>query len=203
MEKNVLTNEKDIRNYIFDELKMKTGSSIDLSGFNTGKVTDMSGMFQCCLDLTSVDLSGFNTSNVRDMNRMFQGCISLTSIDLSGFNTGKVRNMRFMFDGCESLTSLDISNFNTGNVTDMSGMFCDCPDLTSLRLGKFDITGVTETEDMFKYINPNVEIYLSADSPSVGKIQEQLIKDGVFGAKVHVGDKTYSYEASSKKWNAC
>ena len=105
MEKNVLTNEKDIRNYIFDELWLKRRAKIDvspigLSNFNTGKVKDMGNMFEYCHKLKAVDLSNFDTSNVTDMSHMFKRCYELTSLDLSSFNTSNVRDMNRMFQGC-------------------------------------------------------------------------------------------------------
>ena len=150
-----------------------------------------------------IDFACVDTSKVRDMTLMFAGMKKLTSLDLSNFKTGKVTDMQFMFFACENMTSLDISSFDTGKVKDMSCMFNGCEALEKVFLGQFDMSNVKESLFMFNGIKPNVEIYLSADSPSVGKIQEQLIKDGVYDAMVHVGDKTYSYDASSKKWNAC
>ena len=47
---------------------------LDLSKFNTDKVTNMSWMFYKCSSLTSLDLSNFNTSNVKYMNHMFYNC---------------------------------------------------------------------------------------------------------------------------------
>ena len=40
---------------------------LNLSNFNTTKVTDMSQMFMECSDLTHINLSNFDTSNVTDM----------------------------------------------------------------------------------------------------------------------------------------
>ena len=54
--------------------------SVDLSKLDTGKVTDMSNMFQFCYQLTALDLSSFDTSSVTDMSRMFYYCSSLTEI---------------------------------------------------------------------------------------------------------------------------
>ena len=99
---------------------------LDLSGFDTSKVTDMVGMFTECSKLKSIDLSGFDTSNVTDMNGMFAYCLNLTSLDLSGFDTSKVTSMYGMFSDCSNLTSLDLSSFDTSNVTDMFAMFTDC-----------------------------------------------------------------------------
>ena len=118
--------------------------------FNTSNVTNMTGMFNDCISLTSLDLSNFNTSNVTDMGWMFGYCKSLTSLDLSSFNTAKVTNMDGMFGWCSSQTSLDLSRFNTSNVTDMGYMFISCSSLTSLDLSSFDTSKVTDMIAMFQ-----------------------------------------------------
>ena len=123
---------------------------LDLSSFNTSKVTNMYGMFGVCSSLISLDLSSFNTSNVTNMAFMFNGCSSLTSLVLSGFNTTNVTNMVYMFRGCSSLISLDLSNFNTLNVTNMSYMFSYCPFLTSLDVSSFNTSKVTDMTSMFE-----------------------------------------------------
>ena len=110
-------------------------TTVDLSNFNTSKVTDMYGMFNGCSSLTSLDVSNFNTSNVERMTSMFQFCSSLKTLDLSNFNTSKVTNMGYMFFGCSSLKTLDLSNFDTSNVDFMNGMFGNCSKLSNLKLG--------------------------------------------------------------------
>ena len=67
------------------------------------------------LSLVSVDLSGFDTSNVTNMSGMFYWCSNLTTLNLSGWDTGRVTDMNSMFDGCSSLTSLDLSGWDTGD----------------------------------------------------------------------------------------
>lgn len=99
-------------------------TSIDLSTFNTSKVTTMNGMFNQC-GFTSIDVSGFDTSKVTDMNSMFFNCEKLRTLDLSNFDTSNVTGMAYMFYYCLSLTTLNISNFNTAKVTNMSNMFYD------------------------------------------------------------------------------
>ena len=89
---------------------------------NTSEVTDMSYMFYHCYRLTSVDLSGFNTERVTTMERMFSG-IGVTNLDLSSFNTAAVDTMIYMFSYCDSLTTLDLSSFNTTAVKRMTYMF--------------------------------------------------------------------------------
>ena len=126
----------------------KNLASFDLRHFATSNVTDMSGMFISCKSLTTLDLSGWNTSKVTNMAAMFNGCESLTTLDLSGWNTSKVTDMTTMFYWCKSLTFLDLSHFNTSNVTSMNYMFCECNSLTSLDLSDWNTSNVTSMDNM-------------------------------------------------------
>ena len=47
-------------------------------------------MFGYCKSITEINLSNFDTSKVTYMNNMFFKCTSLTSLDLSNFDTSKV-----------------------------------------------------------------------------------------------------------------
>ncbi len=124
-------------------------TGLDVSGFNTSRVTDMCSMFSSCGSLTGLDVSGFNTSQVTDMGYMFRGCGSLTGLDVSGFNTSQVADMCSMFSGCERLTGLDVSGFNTSRVKDIQWMFNDCASLTSLDVSGFNTSQVPDMSFMF------------------------------------------------------
>lgn len=110
-----------------------------------------SSMFQNMSSLSSVDLSGFDTGNVTDMSYMFSGCGALSSISgLSGFDTSMVVNMSGMFYSCEALTSLDLSSFDTSCVTDMSNMFNECFRLATIYASPSFVTGrVSSSTSMF------------------------------------------------------
>ena len=135
--------------------------ALNLSNFDTSKMTDMSWMFDNCLILTTLDLSNFDTSNVTNMSYMFSKCQSLTSLDLSNFDTSKVTDMSYMFSYCSRLISLDLSSFDTSNVTDMSYMFEDCSGLTLLDLSNFNTENVTDMHYMFKYCDSLTTINVS------------------------------------------
>lgn len=105
-------------------------TNLDLSNFDTSKVTRMDWMFSNCLSLTTLDLSSFDTSNVTSMKTMFCYCLSLTTLDLHSFDTSNVTSMDSMFQACSNLTKLDVSNFNTSNVANMCYMFNGCYRLT-------------------------------------------------------------------------
>ena len=145
--------------YMFYNFKSLT--NLDLSNWNTSKVTNMNSMFYGCSKLTSLDLSSFDTSNVTDMYQMFWSNSSLTSLDLSNFDTSNVTNMSSMFYNCGSLTSLNLSNFNTSSVTDMSSMFYSCSSLTSLDLSSFNTSKVTTMSSMFRWCSSLTSLNLS------------------------------------------
>lgn len=80
-------------------------------------------MFTQCYELEEVNLSSFDTSKVTDMEQMFRFSRKIKYLNLSNFNTEKVTNMNEMFDNMHNLIELDISNFNTKNVKNMNRMF--------------------------------------------------------------------------------
>ena len=103
---------------------------IDVSNFDTSKVTDMSRMFYDLRNITSLNLSNFDTSKVTTMNRMFSGMSNLTSLDLSNFDTSKVTTMYSMFYLDEipkdKLKTIYVNNdFDTANLTDTYLMFAN------------------------------------------------------------------------------
>ena len=146
--------------FMFNSCKVLT--SLNLSNFNTEKVTDMQGMFGECWDLTSLDLTSFNTEKVTNMRHMFFNCSDLTSLNLSKFNTEKVMYMSNMFYNCNKLTSLDLTSFNTAEVTKMDNMFRSCDALTSLDLSNFNTAKVTDMTYMFYNCNALTSLNLTS-----------------------------------------
>ena len=129
--------------------KIRNVLEIDLSNFDTSKVTNMSNMFLGMSNLTSLNLSNFDTSQVTNMAGMFFNLLLLTTLDFSSFNTSKVTSMSNMFNNMPSLTTLDLSSFDTSNVTDMRYMFFSMSNLTTLDLSNFNTSQVTNMNGMF------------------------------------------------------
>ena len=128
---------------------MPSLTSLNLSNFDTSKVTRMNSMFEGASRLTTLNLSNFDTSKVTDMEAMFGYMYGLTSLNISSFDTSQVTNMRDMFSNIRNLTSLNLSNFNTSKVTDMRAMFGYMYGLSSLNLTNFDTSKVTDMNSMF------------------------------------------------------
>ena len=129
-----------------------------ISGFqhvNTSEVTNMSGMFNCCRNLTYVDLRSINTENVTNMSEMFSCCSALTSdnCNLLSFSTGNVTSMRNMFEQCNAMTEIDLSSFDTGKCSNFVGMFRNCEHTSKIVLGDyFTISGNANVSNFFQYL---------------------------------------------------
>ena len=133
----------------YGEQKIKSILDIDLSSFDTTKVTNASHMFDGVSNLTTLNLSNFNTSKVMNMGYMFSSMRNLTTLNLSGFDTSRVTNMSHMFNGMSNLVTLNLSNFDTSQVTDMGGMFNSMNSIITLNLSNFDTSQATNMNGMF------------------------------------------------------
>lgn len=124
--------------------------TLDLSSFNTEKVTSMATMFEKSKNLRSIKLpKGFIGSSVTYLYAMFRGCESLTELDLSSSNAEKVTNMMEMFSDCNALSILNLSGFKTGALTDMHSLFNNCHSLKNLDLSGFNTEKVTNMQYLF------------------------------------------------------
>ena len=113
---------------------------LDLTNFDTSKVTDMSYMFSTCIKLKEIKgINNFITINVINMWGMFAECNELVNLDLSNFNTSKVTDMSYMFYKCLKLKEIKgIYNFRIAEMTDLTEMFDECNDLEFIDISKFN-----------------------------------------------------------------
>ena len=130
--------------------------SIDLSKFDSSKVTSMGCMFFGCTSLHSLDLSNLDASLVTSMIGMFSTSSSLEYINLTNFNTSSATSMFAMFFDCHLLKSLDLSSFDTSKVTEMLNMFYNDYSLEKLNLFNFETRQVSIYTNMFYNVNNNL-----------------------------------------------
>lgn len=130
---------------------LKTAKRVVLDeSMKQARPTSTAGWFSGFQNLTTIQhLDYLNTSNVTDMSDMFNICVQLSDIDLRFFNTQKVTDMSCMFAGCESLTSLNVNNFNVSSVTNMRQMFNNCTNLTTIYCNY--TWGSTDVESSFMF----------------------------------------------------
>ena len=166
-------------------------TSIDISGMDSSKVTNMRAMFSGQSYVTTLNLGDFKTDNVTNMYNAFNGLNNLTSLDTSSWNTSNVTNMEGTFDSCRTLEELDVSNWDTSNVTNMKQLFYNMPNLKSLDVSKWDVSNVTTMEGMFNLDKKLTSIDLS--SFDTEKLQRT--------SNMFASDQNLETIYVSEKWN--
>ena len=112
---NINTSKVNDMSWMFNEChKLKEIKGIN--NFITINATNMRGMFADCNELVNLDLSNFNTSKVTDMYYMFYKCYKLKEIKgIYNFRIADMTDLTEMFDECNDLEFIDISKFNSFN----------------------------------------------------------------------------------------
>lgn len=116
----------------------------DFSGWDTGSVTTMIGVFQD----TSFDgdISGWDTSNVTTMTGLFYGNTAFNS-DISSWDTSSVTAINDMFTGATSF-NINIGAWDVSNVTNFSSMFFNASSFNK-NIGSWDTSSATSMAYMF------------------------------------------------------
>ena len=138
-------------------------TTLDLSNFNTSKVTNMHDLFagmrndetQVNMQLQNIiGLNDLDTSSVTNMAGIFFDCGKMQTIDISNWDTHNVKTMANMFNNVNDMSSVLTTiifgpNFDTSNVEDMSYMFTQNPLLKNLDVSNFDTSKVKTMAHMF------------------------------------------------------
>ena len=132
-------------------------TSIDVSNWDCGKVTDMPGVFYNCQKLETITgLETWNTSSAKNMGSLFYYNKVLKNLDgISGWNTSSAEDMSFMFKGCLAVEELNIGNWDTGNVKAFNSMFSGIGHntgemkFTELPIEDWDMSSATNIGYMF------------------------------------------------------
>ena len=134
----------------------KSLKSLDLSGWDTSKVTAMNSMFSSNISnagdmaLSYLNISTWDTGNVTKMNNMFHGCAQLKELDLSKWDMSKVRTTSHMFSDCFNIQFINFTGWNTASLTSMDAMFNDCRGIKVLDVSDFDTGNCVEFSQIFE-----------------------------------------------------
>ena len=138
------------------------GNELDLSGFDTSLVVDMSSMFaETLIGIDSLDLSTFNTKNVKNMESMFASLPFYNvnghtqNINLSSFDTRNLENMNFMFADLVGLHVIDLTSFYTPSLKQMKGTFTNCFSLKTLKIPNIITEKVVDMSMLFYGVKPD------------------------------------------------
>lgn len=156
-------------------------TSLDVSGFDTSKVTSMKQMFYMCYKLTALDVSGFRTPLVTDMSHMF-ACYNygsspypgkLTTLNLSDWDFTNVTRTVSMFDRQEKLDSglTFPAETNFKSLTTMDHIFSQCLSLTPATFRTIVATWKFSEHDDYEntiYGNSNTSMFGNAQDTVPG-----------------------------------
>lgn len=128
-------------------------STIDVSNFNTSAVSNFSGIFTNCKNVTELNLSNWNMSSATSIAYMFQGCTNLTSIIMPTWNFPNVASMPAMFNGTK-ITSLDFSNLYAPKVSSLMSLLAGTSRLESVNFNGATFSNqITSTSYLFNRCN--------------------------------------------------
>ena len=153
-----------------------------LESIDTSNITHMNHMFCNCRRLKEINVSGWNTSKVMDMTKMFRACTSLEKIKgLEHWNVSRVTNMSYMFECCESLVKLDkLENWKVTSLKNTEFMFCECVQLLSLDLSKWT-PKLNSMRCMFKFCEQMEKLNVAGL-----RVDNVTKLDEVFSAMEHI-----------------
>ena len=115
-------------------------SSIDLTTWDVSAVKNMAYAFRNAFMISNINITGWNTSKVTDMNHMFDMSDStersrlVSIIGIEDIDVSNVYDMNYMFNECFQLDA-DFSSWDVSSIEDIRYAFYDCK---ALDLHMFD-----------------------------------------------------------------
>lgn len=116
---------------------------LNLTGWDTSKVTTTANMFDGCYHLVEIKgIENFDVSSCVNISKMFNNCNDIQKLNLSSWEIStSLTTMNEMFYSCRNLKELDLKGFNTTNVTSLYYTFSNCWTLEQIDLrGDWTVT---------------------------------------------------------------
>ena len=108
-----------------------TGQSVNLSTFNTHKVSNLEYLFKSS-KVKEINLANKNFESVVSMSHSFSNCQNLTNLNLSGVKTSNKLNTMYATFASSTMEILDLSGFDTSGVNDVSYLFKTAPNIKTI-----------------------------------------------------------------------
>ncbi len=147
--------------YMFERYK---GATLDLSAFDTSKVTDMSSMFKdYSIDDAILNVvENWNVSALQNVSSMFENNDIITQIDLSSWskNLKNILNANKMFSNCDNLKVINVSGLKFNN-TPASTFTSTIVEQLIMNDVTFAFDDVASYKNLFSSFGALKEIYLN------------------------------------------
>ena len=131
--------------YLTSALKTIPG----IANWDTGAVTDMTGMFRQAGITGDLNLSGWDVSKVTTMTQMFYKATGSFNLIAEGWNAGACTDMSYFMTQATNVGAVHAAGWNVSNVTTMYGMFYECQKMKTLDVTGWDTSNVTNAQFMF------------------------------------------------------
>lgn len=132
---------------IFRDVKTD-GMQMDLSSWDTSKVTDMSQMFLGDNLDDFKGISGLDVSSATNLNDMFYSAKCSKTLDLSAWDTGSAINMGYMFESFHGPVK-GIESLDTSSAANFDGMFQNMKAVEPIDLSAWDTRNASSMTAMF------------------------------------------------------
>lgn len=106
---------------------------------DTSNCTTMERLFRSCSALTTVDISNFNTSKVTNFAMAFAVMDSLTSLSVAHLDTSSCEDMSYMFYG-SALTTIDFENWDISKVKTLDHFLSSGNSVRNIDFSKWDVS---------------------------------------------------------------
>ena len=105
-----------------------------------------------------INVNGFNTSLVIDMSYMFFGCQKLKSINIGFFKSNFCKNIEGMFQNCNNLEYINLFSFTTEKINNYHNIFLNSNKLKELIIN--EKIGIFSKIFKFKLLKDNKELFI-------------------------------------------
>jgi surface protein len=129
-------------------MKSVDTGGVDLSKWNTARVTSMYEMFFGASSFAGVGLHTWDTGSVTTLERTFKMAVAMKSPDLGGWKTSKVQNMQGAFNSAAAFTGNGLSKWDVSSVTNMAWPFYLASSINA-DLGSWDVSKVASMVGTF------------------------------------------------------
>ena len=131
--------------YMFFNTSIET---IDLSNFDTSKVTSMEYMFKDCSNLNYFNLKNNNLSNLKSMKGIFINCINLDNITFENIDFNELTSLNEMFNN-SLINNIELINLNFKKLTSLEKAFSNINSLKTIQLTNITASELISMEEMF------------------------------------------------------
>ena len=118
-------------------------SQPDVSAWRMPRLQTARGMF-ARTPIERMDLAGWGTHELIDMSYMFDGCTSLREVSLGAMDLSGALRAQNMFAGCAKLERIAHEGRGMASVRNAAGLFCGCASLTRVPDGFVDLERVED-----------------------------------------------------------